>query len=99
MTLGVVGFVAVVAMFFRMFIVQWRIFKNVKDDWLAGSFALGSLAVFVGFQVNGLTEWSFGDQEVVLCLWTALGITLALGRMTEHPNTENTGPTKEGIST
>jgi O-antigen ligase len=89
-TLGAVGFVAVAAMFTRMFVVQWRIFRSVKDDWLAGSFALGSLAVFMGFQMNGLTEWSFGDQEVVLCLWTTLGITLALGKMTRSSTVEDT---------
>jgi O-antigen ligase len=78
-TLGAVGFVIVVGIFVRIFVVEWRIYKKVREEWLAGSFVLGALAVFVGFQVNGLTEWSFGDQEVVLLFWTTLGLALAVG--------------------
>jgi O-antigen ligase len=80
-TLGALGLTVVVAMFTYILMTEWRIYKRVKDDWVAGSFALGSLAVFVGFQINGLTEWSFGDQEVVLLFWITLGITLALGKL------------------
>ncbi|MEK9137519.1 MAG: O-antigen ligase family protein, partial [Bacteroidota bacterium] len=86
-TLGAVGFIAVVAMFVRIVVTEWKIYRSVKDDWLAGSFTLGALAVFVGFQVSGLTEWSFGDQEVVLALWTTLGLTLALGNLSESRKT------------
>jgi O-antigen ligase len=80
-TLGIVGFAAVAAMFVRIFITEWRVYRTVRDDWFAGSVALGAMAVFVGFQVNGLTEWSFGDQEVVVLLWVSLGFTLAAGRL------------------
>jgi O-antigen ligase len=92
-SLGVVGFAAILALFVRIVVVEWRSYRNVKSDWLAGSFSLGAIAVFVGFQINGLVEWSFGDQEVVLLLWTTLGLTLALGRReiafpaSENPST------------
>ena len=82
-TLGALGFIAVVALFVRILVAEWRIYRKVKDDWLAGSFALGSLAVFVGIQIMGLTEWSFGDQEVALLLWTSLGLSLALGKLAD----------------
>jgi O-antigen ligase len=83
-TLGGVGFLVIVAMFVWIFVVEWRIYRKVREDWLAGSFVLGSLALFVGFQTNGLTEWSFGDQEVVLLFWTTLGLTLALGGLAQN---------------
>jgi O-antigen ligase len=83
-TLGAIGFLVVVAMLIWIFVVEWRIYRKVGEDWLAGSFALGALAMFVGFQTNGLTEWSFGDQEVVLLFWTTLGLTLALGRLAQR---------------
>jgi O-antigen ligase len=88
-TLGIAGFVAVCAMFVKIFMVEWNIFRRVKHEWFAGSVALGSLAVFVGFQVNGLTEWSFGDQEVVLLLWTSLGMALALGNFHQGAKDRN----------
>ena len=80
-TLGTLGFVVVVLLFVKIFITEWRILRQVKDDWFAGSVALGALAVFVGFQVNGLTEWSFGDQEVVLLFWTSIGLAVGVGRL------------------
>ncbi|HTY59152.1 MAG TPA: O-antigen ligase family protein, partial [Bacteroidota bacterium] len=80
-TLGVLGAAAVFALFIRIGIVEWKIYRRVKDDWFAGSFALGAFAAFIGFQVNGLTEWSFGNQMVVILVWITLGITLALGRI------------------
>ncbi len=80
-TLGAVGFMVIVAMFVRIFQTEWRIYQRFKSDWFRGSFALAALAVFVGLQVNGLTEWSFGDQEVVTLFWTTLGLTLAIGKV------------------
>lgn len=79
--LGIVGLLVVLALFVRIFITEWRVYREVKDSWFEGSVVLGALALFVGFQVNGLVEWSFGDQEVVIMLWTSLGLTLAMGRM------------------
>ncbi len=80
-TLGVVGFAAVAAMFVKIVQTEWRIWKRVRADWFRGSVALGALAVFVGFHVDGLTEWSFGDQEVVILFWVMLGLTLAVGEL------------------
>jgi O-antigen ligase len=77
--LGAVGFLAATAMFIKIFLVEWGVYKKVKDDWFRGSFVLGALAVFIGFQVSGLTEWTFGDQEVVVLFWTTLGLTIAIG--------------------
>jgi O-antigen ligase len=79
-TLGAFGALAVLALFVRIGVEEWRIYRRVREDWFAGSFALGSFAVFIGFQVNGLTEWSLGNQMVVILVWVTLGITLALGR-------------------
>jgi putative inorganic carbon (hco3(-)) transporter len=80
-TLGSVGLIAVIAMFVTIVQTEWRIWKRVHTDWFRGSIVLGALAVFVGFQVNGLTEWSFGDQEIVILFWITLGLTLAVGEL------------------
>jgi O-antigen ligase len=80
-TLGVVGFCAVYALFVKIALTEWRVFTLLRDEWFRGSVALGALAVFVGFHVMGLTEWSFGDQEVVILLWVTVGMSLAVGRM------------------
>jgi O-antigen ligase len=81
---GLLGFVVVIAMFVKIFMTEWAIYQRTKDDWFRGSVSLGALTVFVGFQINGLTEWSFGDQEVVVMLWTTVGLALAVGGLHTH---------------
>jgi O-antigen ligase len=85
-TLGLVGFLAVLAMFTRIVQTEWRIYRRVQGDWFAGSFVLGAMAVFVGLQVSGLTEWSFGDQEVAVLFWATVGLSLALGSIHTDPD-------------
>jgi O-antigen ligase len=82
-TLGLPGFIAALAMFVRIVVAEWAIYKTVAGDWFGGSLALGSLALLVGFHIIGLTEWSFGDQEVVLTVWTSVGLTLAVGGLAD----------------
>jgi O-antigen ligase len=80
-TLGLPGFMVVLAMFVQIFRTEWRIYRRVSGDWLGGSIALGGLAAFVGLHVAGLTEWTFGDQELAVLFWTTVGMTLAVGSM------------------
>ena len=79
-TLGLVGFIALYALFVKIGITEWRIYREVRGDWFRGSIALGALGVFVGFHVMGLTEWSFGDQEVVILFWITVALSLVAGR-------------------
>ena len=79
-TLGAVGFVALYALFVKIGITEWRTYRRVREDWFRGSIALGALGVFAGFHVMGLTEWSFGDQEVVILFWITVALSLAAGR-------------------
>lgn len=53
-----------------------RAFKNVDPDvrWTA----LGSLAALTGFVVSGMTEYNFGDSEVLVLLLFLVSIPLGL---------------------
>ncbi len=75
---GVLGFVVIMGMFVAMFAAEWKIYTPSRQQWFRGSFALGGMAVLVAFFVNGLTEWTFGDQEVITLVWTTLGLVLSL---------------------
>jgi len=86
-TLGAVGFIVVLVMFVKIFVVEWKVYRASRDDWFPSSVALGSLAVFVGMQLAGLVEWSFGDQEVATLFWVTLGMTLATRRIVRATNT------------
>ncbi len=80
-TLGILGAIAVGALFLWLVRTEWRIYRAVRTDWLRSSMALGGLAVFTAVMVQGLTEWTFGDQEVALFLWASVGFALAAGRI------------------
>ena len=75
-TLGIVGFAAAVAMFVKVFLVEYRAVRESRGDWLLGSVAAGSLASYVGFHVNGLFEWNFGDHEIAVLMWFTVGLAL-----------------------
>lgn len=76
-TLGSIGFIAIAALFVKAWIVVSRIEEKLHDNWFLGSIALSCLAVMAGFHVNGLFEWNFGDAEIIIVVWTIVGMALA----------------------
>ena len=80
-TLGVVGFSALIALFTRVWVSLVRIEKNLRGDWFLGSLSLGGLAVLAGFHVNGLFEWNFGDAEIIMLVWAVVGLSLAAAKI------------------
>jgi len=80
-TLGIVGCIVLISLFVRIYSLELSAFRALKDYWLEGSLALGALAVFVGFHINGLFEWNFGDQEIILLFWFTVGIAFAAQRL------------------
>jgi O-antigen ligase len=80
-TLGAVGFIATTAMFVKIFALELGAAGATKSHWLYGSVAAGSIAAYVGFLVNGLFEWNFGDHEIAVFLWFTVGLALAAQRL------------------
>jgi hypothetical protein len=52
----------------------------------------GSLAAIVGFLVTGLSEWSFGDSEVVLIAWTLMALPWVVARDLDRRPALDAGP-------
>jgi O-antigen ligase len=77
-TLGTIGIVATMAMFVKIFLFEVEVVKSTSEHWLYGSIALGSFASYLGFHINGLFEWNFGDHEIAVLLWLTVGLTLAV---------------------
>ncbi len=75
-TLGLPGAIACAALFAKMFVVELGSSKAAQADPLLGSIATGCLAGFVGFQVNGLFEWNFGDHEIAVLFWFTAGVAI-----------------------
>ncbi|HTX18648.1 MAG TPA: O-antigen ligase family protein [Bacteroidota bacterium] len=80
-TLGSVGFTVVCSLFVKILVTEHGVFRALSGDWLAGSTALGALAAFIGFLVNGFFEWNFGDHEIMVLIWFSVGLALAVRRL------------------
>lgn len=89
-TLGAVGFAAVMALFIKILLVEWNAFKQTKHHWLFGSVTLGCIAAYIGFHVNGLFEWNFGDHEIAVLLWFTVGLTLASQKVVQQSSIAET---------
>ena len=83
-TLGLPGFAASMALFVKLFLVELRSARGTKADPLLGSISAGCLAAFVGFQVNGLFEWNFGDHEIAVLFWFTAGVAIVSQRIAER---------------
>jgi len=58
------------------------VFKRVEDGYLKG-ISLGFLGGFVAFVVGGLTEYNFGDSEVVMLFYFLLGMVMVIPKVAE----------------
>ena len=45
----------------------------------------GSVAAVTGFLVAGLSEYNFGDSEVVMVAWAVMALPWALGVRSRNP--------------
>ena len=57
---------------------RWRALAALGErapPWAAG-WTLAALAAWLGFMLGGLFEWSFGDAEIALLLWSLCGLGL-----------------------
>ena len=84
-TLGFVGIAATMALFVKIFLMEFGIARFTRQHWLLGSLSLGSLAGYIGFHVNGLFEWNFGDHEIAVLLWFTVGLSLVSRRLHSLP--------------
>lgn len=79
-TMGAVGFVVVMFLFYKIVRMEFDVFSHHKQDPIVRSVALGAMAVFAGFLMNGIFEWNFGDHEIMVFVWFTVGLSLAVDR-------------------
>jgi hypothetical protein len=77
-TLGIVGFLVVMSLLFMIGKKMYSVYGKVKSDDLYRAYILGFAGVFTSFLVAGLTEWNFGDHEIITLIWFHLGLMFAM---------------------
>jgi hypothetical protein len=94
-TLGIVGLLAVLFLFFKIIQIDLKIIKELNNIQFAHSFAIGTLASFSGFLVSGLTELNFFDHEIATLVWFTFGLNFAFFALNKNliqkkPDTNST---------
>lgn len=83
-TLGLLGLGTILWLFIKIFLMELSIYKNTPlNHRYLKSVVLACIAIFVGFNVNGLFEWNFGDSEIIMLIWFTVGLSLAIKNMVE----------------
>jgi hypothetical protein len=85
-TLGLFGLIVLLFLFFKMIIIDWKIYNQVKDKPFLSSVALGTIASFCGFLASGLTELNFWDHEIQTLVWFTFGLNYALFLLSKKEN-------------
>ena len=87
-TLGIVGFSIVMALFVKIGLIMVDAIRKTRDLVFEGNLAIGCLCAYIGFHINGLFEWNFGDHEIAVLLWTIVGVSLVALRAVTIPGWE-----------
>jgi O-antigen ligase len=82
-TLGGFGCLIVMSLFIKILLMELKAVRLTSSHWLYGNIAMGCFAAYVGFHVNGLFEWNFGDHEIAVLLWFSVGTALVSQRLYE----------------
>lgn len=77
--LGLAAFFWIFGAFFKYGLKHLRIIVDARRKGIM----LGITAAVVGFLLSGLTEYSWGDTEVLMLLYCLMGIGLVLSRKTQ----------------
>lgn len=85
-TLGLFGLLAVCLLFYKIILIDLKIYFAVKSQPFISSYALGAIAAFIGFLISGLTELNFWDHEITTLIWFTFGLNIALFRSVKPDN-------------
>lgn len=79
-TLGLFGFAAVMILLIKIFLLHIRNYKLTANIPFASSFTLGASGSYIAFIAAGLTEWNFGDHEIITMVWFTLALSIAFAK-------------------
>ncbi|HSD64671.1 MAG TPA: O-antigen ligase family protein, partial [Ignavibacteriaceae bacterium] len=76
--MGIFGFLAFCYLLFKLFEIDIKIYREMKNVPFASSYALGTIAALSTVIIAGLTEMNFFDHEIITLLWFTFGLNIAV---------------------
>lgn len=77
-TIGIFGFLAVGFLLFKLLFINYKILKETRGVKFISSYALGTFGGYCAFLISGMTEFNFGDHEIITLVYFTFGLNLAL---------------------
>ena len=77
---GLIAFLWWMTVFIKLSFQTFRMIDDRKP--YEKALMLGIFSAFIGFLINGLVEFNFGDSEVVMVVYILMGLTLLIRRET-----------------
>jgi len=85
-TLGLFGFIIVMLLLAKLLALNIKICRYLKNEVFSSSYAAGVVGCFISFLVAGLTEWNFGDHEIITMVWFLTGLNIAFYNLSKKKN-------------
>ncbi len=79
--MGPIGFIAFLWWMIVFIKLSFHTFHRIKDkNSYEKALMLGIFSAFIGFLINGLVEFNFGDSEVVMMVYIMMGLALLINK-------------------
>lgn len=76
-TLGAIGFIIFLFLIIKAGLLLYKNAVSTVRGSFINSVAIAAFASFIAFLVAGLTEWNFGDHEIITMVWFITGLSIA----------------------
>jgi hypothetical protein len=77
-TLGIIGLLAFLFLLYQILARLNKIYRLTNNVPFISSYAIGTMGGVIAFIVAGLTEWNFGDHEIITMIWFSTGLCIGL---------------------
>jgi O-antigen ligase len=71
---GVLGLAAWLWLWIAFYLHALRRLRGLREEPAARAIVVGAVAAMTGFLIAGLTEYNFGDSEVVMLAWVIMAL-------------------------
>ncbi|MGH7399918.1 MAG: O-antigen ligase family protein, partial [Candidatus Rokuibacteriota bacterium] len=84
---GVLGLAAWLAIWVAFYVRAIRLLRRLPSEaQLERALVVGSLAAITGFLIGGLSEYNFGDSEVVMVAWASMALPWVVKEKGQAPH-------------
>lgn len=77
-TLGLFGTLAATMIFVFVIYKSVKFYNRLKEYEFYSAYSLGAFGCMISFIVSGLTEFNFGDHEIITLVWFIAGLNFAI---------------------